>query len=233
MSQIEDACRARGITRLCHFTQSRNLAHILGDCTGILSRRSLENMGIPFNPTDADRFDGHDDLICCTIEYPNVFNFNKVRDQDHLFKDWVVLLIDPVFLWTTGTFFCPCNAATERGRHIGEGFDSFTSMFEETVPGARGNSFSRASRHLSCCPTNVQAEVLIPDPIGLEFIKEIVVEDEEQAKRELCRAQLQGLSIDKDILVIPEFFDRNALVDVIRNGKRIRVTRFNASDGHG
>jgi len=43
MMRIRRECNRRGITRLCHFTQSRNLAHILGDCVGILSRRRLES----------------------------------------------------------------------------------------------------------------------------------------------------------------------------------------------
>lgn len=118
MMRIRRECNRRGITRLCHFTQSRNLAHILGDCVGILSRRRLESNDLPYNPTDPDRWDGCEHLVCCSIEYPNVYYFAKVREQDHLFKDWVVLLIKPDFLWTPGTKFCPCNAATARGHTL-------------------------------------------------------------------------------------------------------------------
>ena len=66
---------------------------------------------MPHNPTDPDRYDGRDDLICCSIEYPNTYYFVKVREHDHLFKDWVVLLIEPSYLWHPDTCFCPCNAA--------------------------------------------------------------------------------------------------------------------------
>jgi len=228
--QIQQECHRRGITRLCHFTQSRNLAHILGDCTGILSRKNLEASDLPHNPTDPDRYDGCDHLVCCSLEYPNVYYFAKVREQDHLFKDWVVLLIKPHFLWKPGTKFCPCNAATARGAYIRHGFGSFSSMFAQTVPGIR---FSRPPNHLPCCPTNIQAEVLVPDPIGLEDITAIVVADEDQAKREICRANLQGLTIDKQILIIPDFFNKNRLARAIQNGNRVTERSFNNGGRHG
>lgn len=230
MMRIRRECNRRGITRLCHFTQSRNLAHILGDCVGILSRRRLESNDLPYNPTDPDRWDGCEHLVCCSIEYPNVYYFAKVREQDHLFKDWVVLLIKPDFLWTPGTKFCPCNAATARGAYIGEGYDAFMSLFAVEVPGVR---FTRPQRHLPCVPTNIQAEVLIPDPIPLDAIIGIAVESEEQAKREICRARLQGLSIDKEILVVPDFYRRTRLARTIQRGNRVTEVVFDNGGQHG
>ena len=115
MNLIQQECVNRGITRICHFTQSRNLAHIFDDPLGLCSKRTLQQYDMPHNPTDPDRYDGRDDLICCSIEYPNTYYFAKVREQDHLFKDWVVLMIDPSYLWHPETCFCPCNAARARG----------------------------------------------------------------------------------------------------------------------
>ncbi len=60
MNQIQQECNTRGIT--------------------------LQSYGMPHNPTDPDRYDGRDDLICCSIEYPNTNYFFKVRKHDHLFK---------------------------------------------------------------------------------------------------------------------------------------------------
>ena len=125
MTWIQRECHRRGITRLCHFTQSRNLAHIFGDCRGILSRKSLQEEDLPHNPTDPNRWDGCEDLVCCSIEFPNVYYFSIVQNQDHLFKDWVVLMIKPDYLWRPGTKFCPTNAATKSGSYIGEGDDFF------------------------------------------------------------------------------------------------------------
>ena len=103
-------------------------------------------------------------------------------------------------------------------------------MFAQTVPGIR---FSRPPNHLPCCPTNIQAEVLVPDPIGLEDITAIVVADEDQAKREICRANLQGLTIDKQILIIPDFFNKNRLARAIQNGNRVTERSFNNGGRHG
>jgi len=230
MTRIQRECQRRGITRLCHFTQSRNLAHILGDCDGILSRHRLRASDLPHNPTDPDRWDGCEDLVCCSLEYPNVYYFARVREQDHLFKDWVVLMIKPDFLWMPGTKFCPTNAATERGAYIGEGYGAFISLFADTAPGI---SFSRPAGHLSCAPTNIQAEVLVPDPIPIDDITAIAVADEDQARREICRASLQGLSIDKDILVVPDFYQRQRLARTIQRGNRVNEIIFDNGGDHG
>ena len=180
MTRIQRECRSRGIKRLCHFTQSRNLAHILGDCKGILSTQSLQAEDLPHNPTDANRWDGCKDSICCSLEFPNVYYFESVRRKDRLFKDWVVLMIKPNFLWMPGTKFCPTNAATENGSYITEGHKSFLSLFDRTAPGIR---FDRPEDHLRCAPTNLQAEVLVPGPIPLDDITAIAVVDKDQARR--------------------------------------------------
>lgn len=230
MTRIQRECQCRGITRLCHFTQSRNLAHILGDCEGILSTRRLQAADLPHNPTDADRWDGCEDLVCCSLEFPNVYYFANVRTRDRLFKDWVVLMIKPDFLWRPGTKFCPTNAATQQGAHIGEGYESFHSLFGTTVPGV---SFNRPPGHLQCAPTNIQAEVLVPGPIHLDDITAIAVVDEHQARREICRASLQELPINKDILVVPDFYRKRSLARTIQRGDRVAETIFDNVGDHG
>ena len=117
----------------------------------------------------------------------------------------------------------------ERG-YIGEGYDAFISLFANTAPGI---SFTRPSRHLPCAATNVQAEVLVPDPIPLDEITAIAVADEEQARRETCRATLQGLSIDKDILVVPDFYRTTGLARTIQSGNRVNEVIFDNGGRHG
>ena len=89
---------------------------------------------MPHNPTDPDRYDGRDDLICCSIEYPNTYYFAKVREQDRLFKDWVVLMIEPSYLWHPETCFCPCNAARSCGGYIRTGIEGFRSLYTLISP---------------------------------------------------------------------------------------------------
>lgn len=230
MSTIQKDCHRRGITRLCHFTQSRNMAHIFGDCNGILSTQTLKNNGMPYNPTDRYRYDGHDDLVCCSIEYPNTYYFARVRNNDLLFEDWVVLYINPSRLWHPETLFCPCNAARERGAYIKNGIQGLQSLFAQTSPGI---SFNRNLRHLPEAPTDIQAEVLLKDPIPLDSITGVVVQSNEQAKSEIFRLSLQGISLNKPIFIIPEFFNRAALSRLIQNGNRVAETLYNHGGRHG
>ena len=223
MSPIQQECNVRGITRLCHFTQSRNLAHIFGDQYGVCSTKTLQDCDMPHNPTDPDRYDGRDNLVCCSIEYPNAYYFVKVREHDRLFKDWVVLLIDPSHLWQPETCFCPCNAARRRGAYIRSGIGGFRSLYAATSPGI---TFSRPSGHLAAAPTDIQAEALIPDPIPLTSIIGIAVQSEQQAQREICRLGLQGITIDKPIYIAPDFFSRTRLSGLIQRGVRATETRY-------
>jgi len=230
MNQIQQECAARGITRLCHFTQSRNLSHMFDEPNGLWSTRTLRNNDMPHNPTDPDRYDGRDDLICCSVEYPNTYYFVKVRGHDHIFKEWVVLYIDSSYLWHTDTHFCPCNASRERGRYIHSGIQSFQSLFGQTSPGI---NFTRPPKHLSASPTDIQAEVLVKDPMPLESIIGIAVQNDEQAQREIFRLNLQNILMDKPIYVVPDLFNRSTLSRMIQRGVRVTEILYNNGGYHG
>ena len=54
----------RGISRLCHFTPSRNLMHIATDPNGLLSSARLrEDEKAVLNATDVQRLDGFPDHV--------------------------------------------------------------------------------------------------------------------------------------------------------------------------
>lgn len=223
MNLIQQECINRGITRLCHFTQSRNLAHIFGDTFGLCSTKTLKSHNMPYNPTDPNRHDRRNDLICCSIEYPNTYYFLNARNCDPLFKDWVVLLINPSYLWAPETHFCPCNAATSCGGYIQPGIESFKLLYAETSPRI---NFSRPFSHLSAAPTNIQAEVLLKDPIPLDSIIGIVVESKEQAQREVFRLRLQNISMDNPIYIASDFFKRGVLSSLIQQGIQVTETVY-------
>src|SRR4028118_2268045 len=130
---IKQEVERRGITRLCHFTPSRNLVHILTGTTGILATKKLQtDERSVFTPTDLQRLDRHEDYICCSIQYPNAWYFDTAKSKDELhelFKDWVILFINPKYLWLPGTRFCPRNAASGYGNLVAEGKEAFLSMF--------------------------------------------------------------------------------------------------------
>lgn len=221
--EIKEESMRRGITRLCHFTPSRNLVHIVSnDSAGILATSNLKkNERNVFNATDLKRLDKHEGYISCSIEYPNTWYFDIARSKDELFKDWVVLFIDPKYLWIADTRFCPFNAAAGNGGYVSKGMPAFLAMFSKRIITARGRSFTRSGEHLLCCPTDDQAEVLIPDQISLSDILGIAVSNEPQAKRENLRLQQAGGSkVKLNFVIAPELFDKRALSILIRLGKR-------------
>lgn len=206
----------RGITRVCHFTPSRNLGHIAVDPAGVLATQHLEDdEKAVLNPTDLMRLDGHPDHVCCSIQYPNSWYFRNARAHEPLFRDWVVLLIEPHYLWRAGTKFCPRNSAAEHGRLIGEGPEAFEALFANAVEGVR--TYRRGPSHPAFLPTDEQAEVLIPDRIQRKDVIGIVVRDDAQAAREISRLELLGRR-PPSMLIVSEFFNPNALSRLLRAG---------------
>jgi hypothetical protein len=211
----------RGITRLCHFTPSRNLIHVLS--SGYLKDRhslDLEHTG-EANPTDAFRLDGHRDKICCTIEYPNSYYLEIVTRKELIFHDWVILLINPVVMCSPGTLFCPRNAAAQNGTLISDGWQGYQSMFAPRIQGAGGKVFTRRTTHLACSPTDMQAEVLVPGPIPIDAIQGMVMSTEKQAQTERARWDSLGLTPPGvPMMVAPDLFDKMSLTNHIWTGRR-------------
>jgi hypothetical protein len=107
--EIRQAVDERGVTRLCHFTSSRNLAHIIrsGEVkpTDDVARDVL-------NTTDDLRLDGYPDHVCCSIQYPNAWYLEVARSRQGTFPDWVVLFVSPRYLFEGPTKFCQRNSAS-------------------------------------------------------------------------------------------------------------------------
>jgi len=224
-ARIKAEVYKRGITRLCHFSPSRNLAQILMGNMGILATKKLkDDERSVYTPTDLERLDGFPDHICCTIEYPNAWYFEKARAREMLFKDWVVLLIDPKYLWCKGTKFCSRNAAAGFGGDVAEGELAFQKIFAERTVGAYGKSFVRTGVRLDSCPTDEQAEVLVPDTISMGDIIGVVVQTEEQARNELVRIKLlnvpQAVQDGLRFVVAPVLFDKYELSSSLKVGRR-------------
>ena len=231
ITAIKEASERRGITRLCHFTPSRNLGHIATERHGVLASKQLEeDERAVFNPTDRDRFDGHPNHVCCSIQYPNAWYFKKARAGKPLFKDWVVLLIRCYYLWRPGTKFCPRNAAAGVGKYVQEGEQAFEGLFEKTVEGNR--TFIRGPLHPAFLPTDQQAEVLIPDRVERRDVIGVAVYNAAQARREAVRMQM--LHADPlPILIVPDFFEPQKLRDVLLSGRTPREREFRQGDDNG
>lgn len=225
-ASIRAKVTTRGISRLCHFTPSRNLVHIATDPNGVLSSARLrEDEKAVFNATDAQRLDGFPDHVCCSIQYPNAWYFRKARENETLFADWVVLFLKPDPLWMQGTKFSARNAAANYGNGVAEGEHAFDSMFAPSVLGAYSKAFTRTTTHPTWLPTDQQAEVLIPDRVAREDILGVAVASESQAKREHARLTLLQADVPP-IVVAPDFFNPYWLSSQLLSGTAPSETVF-------
>lgn len=216
-ASIRASAARRGITRLCHFTPSRNLGHIAEDLQGVLATQHLaDDEKAVLNQTDLSRLDGHPDHVCCSIQYPNAWYFRTARSHERLFVDWVVLLIDSHYLWRTGTKFCPRNASARQGRLVAEGAAAFEALFADVVEGV--HTYRRGPSHPAFLPTDEQAEVLIPDRVRQQDIVGIAVFDDAQARREKSRLVLLNRR-PPPMVVVPEFYDPGVLSRQLRAGR--------------
>jgi len=223
--QITSEVNSRGISRICHFTSSRNFGQMVAGKTGVLATKKLEeDERTVYAPTDLMRLDGFTEHVCCSIEYPNVWYFDRARSAEVLFRDWVVLLIDPKYLSDPRTLFSPRNAAAARGNGVIGGYGGFVRLFGSSVQGAQGRDFTRNPLHLPCCPTDDQAEVLVPDVIELKDILGIAVSSKDQAQNEMVRLELLGIPESEirslRFVLVPEFWQKHQLSGLLRSGRR-------------
>lgn len=206
MSSILHEIQNRGITRLCHFTKSNNLPHILRNESGIIANTLLDDQKEILKKNDENRYDGKEDFVCTSVQYPNTWYFKKIRDNDPIFKQWVILFTNPILMNKSSTLFCHRNAAANRGAFIKGGFDGFDGMFKNSVKGQR--LINRQQRMLPCCPTDDQAEVLIQHNIGRSHIIAIAVPTEEQAYVEKIRLSfIPGVPKDINWVIAPDLFN--------------------------
>lgn len=194
-----DLLLSRGVTRLCHFTKVSSLTHILLNKDGILASSSLSDKEFI---NDSERYDGNLDYVCCSIQYPNWWYYNKIekRDQNSVFKNWVVLYIDLSILNNRKCKFCPCNAAKNRGYYIFENENNILDLYKSP------NSLNqqRTQLMLSCCPTDDQAEIQIQNNIPLIYISGIAVGNDQVARQVYSILKTYNLSIP--IIKSPDIF---------------------------
>ena len=182
--------QSRKVTRLCHFTKVSSLTHILLNESGILASSSVNDKEFI---NDSERYDGNSDYVCCSIQYPNWWYYNKVekQNQNSVFKNWVVLYIDLSILKNRKCKFCPCNAAKKRGYYIFENENKILDLYDS--PNVLNHK--RTTSMLSCCPTDDQAEIQIQNNVPLRYIRGIAVGNDEIARQVYSILKTYNLSI--------------------------------------
>jgi hypothetical protein len=230
MTSVRDAISVVGVTRLAHFTPSKNLPHIISDQMIRSSKDLADNAPEYFDPTDRLRFDQHPDKLCCSLQFPNGYYLAQARRKPEFtnYPDWACLLLDVDLLERPGTLFSPCNAATASGAHLKPGGDALAACYTGvSEPGG----WTRGRSHQIGAPTDVQAEALVPAPVELSYLKAIVVPTGAAAANEVGRLKQLGVtSVDITWVVAPVFFDRNALSSRIRFGGPIDEVPWGGGD---
>lgn len=221
---ILDEIEKRNITRLCHFTTLASALKILRSEKGIMASEFIDED--VYSPNDVQRYDGKTNFICCSVEYPNTWYLDRIRNKDPLFNEWIILLIDPYLAALESSQFCPVNAATNKGMYINDGVKGFLDLFQQQIPISR--RIFRSAGMLDACPTDGQAEVLIYKNISRNDIIGLVVENEGAAKRVSAALTVLKRSCDIpdiDMYIAPDLFV-NSWNQIIRTGERPDETLF-------
>ena len=90
---------------------------------------------------------------------------------------WVVLVLEGKILWELACVFCTENAASNAIRHVPleerRKADVLESMFVDSYGDIKGKVYRRHLQTPTYYPTHPQAEVLIFDPIPVEYIQAV------------------------------------------------------------
>ncbi|QCX77243.1 hypothetical protein C9F11_17955 [Streptomyces sp. YIM 121038] len=224
MNDVLEQARDRGITRLCHFTKSANLSHIL-DTRQIRPVAVLQTAADAYRPVDTQRLDGAPEFTFLSVEYPNTWYLAQAASRDRHFQDWVVLTLNVDLLAAPGARFCAYNSARDRSAGARTGADGFNAMFAPTVTGKM--TLRRERGHPSWWPTDDQAEIQIPGAIPLPAVRSVIVRDEQQAELEHFRHARFGMAaLLPPLVVAPVLFEKYALSRSVRSGKRPLETPY-------
>jgi hypothetical protein len=222
-SSLEQVLHSLGVRRLTHFTPSKNLPHILADGKIRSSKDLAENSPEYFSPTDLERFDRSPHMVCCSFQYPNPYYMAKAKAKSHLlnYPDWVCILLDKGLAYERTTQVSPVNGATAYGYYLrASDSESILSCFARQV-----GPWHRGPRHRLGVPTDIQAEIHVPGPIELSYLRGIVVPNDEAAMCEWGRLRMLGHEpAAYTWYVAPILFQRDELSARLRFGGPIQET---------
>jgi len=182
-SIVSDA-HGRGITEILHFTTSRGLLGILAD-DAVHSRdhlneaKYLEHIKV-LNSPDRSRDADWTDYVNLSITAVNdrmLGSSQGWHTEDDVW--WAVLAFDIEILGHPDVQFTTTNNAYANTKRA-PGLTGFQALFAPTVPwGIHGSVARRSAGWPDNRPTEVQAEVLYPQSVSLEYLRAIYVSEEE------------------------------------------------------
>ena len=219
--EIYEEMKKRGISRLCHFTKSKNFAHIINDFNGIIATDKLPEGYKDIN--DINRFDKKTDYVCCSVQYPNIYYLDRIKENDILFKDWIILCININAILESEILISKVNAATECGKHIKSGIQAFNEIFDNSIITSK-RTIQRPFTMPNNCSTDIQAEILVKNTIDKKYIESIIVPNEIQDKEEFIRMDICGIS-GIDIIVSEEMFNKS-LANSLKYGQLPKEVKY-------
>lgn len=178
----------RNIKYLMHFTREENLDSILQ--YGLLPRNQLEPKECIVN--DMYRYDGCEDAVCTSIEFPNYKMFYSLRTENPL-TNWVVLAIDSNVLLDFPCAFCETNAGSSDIYQVPiekrMGRRAFLEMFKDISYGRKREDLKIPDYY----PTNPQAEVLVFGTIPVAYIKNVFFDNSESLGNHYFPSHINGV----------------------------------------
>ena len=136
----------------------------------------------------------------------------------------MILLIKAEILNRDGVLFCERNAAACGGTLLKAGARGLEGCFADMVHGER----TRGLTHHPRAATDLQAEALVPGPIPLAFVMNIVTPTNEAAGNAWARLQAADLNPDQFTwLVSKDMFDKRALTNAVQSGQSIPEREWN------
>ena len=172
-AEILDVIENRGITRLVHFTDYRNLELIKE--YGILSVAEMDRLGVTYHPNDSQRLDRRRNRISCSITVHNRYLLKEFQTRNA--RKWIRIYIDPKVCYRKNCKFFYTNAANSIFQIPNINTDlkspmAFNRMFENPieVPTSSGSRSIQRYGKPRNEPTDVQAEVMIKKRIPKEFL---------------------------------------------------------------
>ncbi|MEX5443989.1 DarT ssDNA thymidine ADP-ribosyltransferase family protein [Acinetobacter schindleri] len=169
LEDIQKIIDKREIKSVFHFSRVENLSSIL--LNGVVPRSNLVGSTSIFN--DTVRADGKLDHSSFSISFPNHLMFYRLRCATPDSK-WALLVFKPEILTAYDCLFYPVNAASANVSRLPpssfRGGNALERMFTYAAE-------TRENILRPCDPTDVQAEVMIPSTVTIDYLKGCILSD--------------------------------------------------------
>jgi len=205
---VEEEAEFRGVHAVLHFTRLNGAIGILA--TGyVLSREQLPNekrlefigeLNATNQVREIDRrWHGYVNMSVSKVNE----KFFRYSRNTHPEDSWVVFVFSPQVLSAEGVIFCTTNnvyPSCLRQR----GVAGFSALFADRVLGRYQYEHYRDATTPSEMPTDVQAEVLVPERVSVDHLIRIAVEND--AALADVDGILGGLDLDIPVVVDASIF---------------------------